>query len=97
MLTYAFCVRTFTHIEYIVTRQEHMKKRQIHARLIEQNSNFSQFARKHGYEPRTVTQVVTRWAGMSTLPRGRLSFRILRDLSREIGREISPGLLREDA
>lgn len=70
-----------------------MNKRQIQARLIEQNSNFRKFALSRGYEPRTVTQVVNRWAGKSELPRGRLSFRILRDLSRAIGREISPGLL----
>jgi hypothetical protein len=70
-----------------------MSKRQIQARLIEQNSNFRKFALSRGYEPRTVTQVVNRWAGKSELPRGRLSFRILRDLSRAIGREISPGLL----
>jgi len=33
-----------------------MKKRQIHARLIEQGSNFRRFALAHGYKPRTVTQ-----------------------------------------
>lgn len=70
-----------------------MNKRQIQARLIEQNSNFRKFALSRGYAPRTVTQVVNRWAGKSELPRGRLSFRILRDLSKAIGREISPGLL----
>lgn len=40
-----------------------MEKRQIQARLIEHGSNFRQFAINHGYEPRTVTQVVQRWAG----------------------------------
>nr|WP_256349523.1 hypothetical protein [Pseudomonas gingeri] len=70
-----------------------MAKRQIQARLIERNSNFRQFALSHGYEPRTVTQVVQRWAGNDTLPRGRLSFQILQDLSKIIGREILPGIL----
>lgn len=74
-----------------------MKKRQIHARLIELDTNFRRWAVSHGYEPRTVTQVVSRYAGKTTLPRGRLSYRILRELSRELGREVVPGILREDA
>ncbi|MBH3422871.1 hypothetical protein [Pseudomonas gessardii] len=72
-----------------------MEKRQIQARLIERGSNFRQFALTHGYEVRTVTQVVQRWAGHKTLPRGRLTFQILRDLSRVIGKEVLPGILAE--
>jgi hypothetical protein len=72
-----------------------MNKRQIHARLIERGSNFRQFALSHGYEPRTVTQAVERWAESETLPRGRLTFRILRELSQEIGAEVVPGILDE--
>ena len=72
-----------------------MEKRQIQARLIERGSNFRQFALSHGYEVRTVTQVVQRWAGHTKLPRGRLTFQILRDLSRVIGKEILPGILAE--
>lgn len=72
-----------------------MEKRQIQARLIERGSNFRQFALSHGYEVRTVTQVVQRWAGHETLPRGRLTFQILRDLSRVIGKEVLPGILAE--
>ncbi|KRP68659.1 MULTISPECIES: hypothetical protein [Pseudomonas] len=74
-----------------------MEKRQIQARLIERGSNFRQFALSHGYEVRTVTQVVQRWAGNKRLPRGRLTFQILRDLSRVIGKEILPGILAENA
>lgn len=70
-----------------------MEKRQIQARLIENGSNFRQFAISHGYEPRTVTQVVQRWAGQDSLPRGRLSFSILKDISRLIGKEVLPGIL----
>lgn len=72
-----------------------MNKHQIHARLIEQGSNFRQFAISTGYEPRTVTQAVDRWAGKQDLPRGRLTFRILKELSRTIGKEIVPGILHE--
>jgi hypothetical protein len=72
-----------------------MEKRQIQARLIERGSNFRQFALSHGYEVRTVTQVVQRWAGHNKLPRGRLTFQILRDLSRVIGKEVLPGILTE--
>ena len=74
-----------------------MEKRQIQARLIERGSNFRQFALSHGYEVRTVTQVVQRWAGHNKLPRGRLTFQILRDLSRVIGKEVLPGILAESA
>lgn len=73
-----------------------MAPNQIRARLVENGSSFRQFALAHGYEPRTVTQAVERWAGQEGLPRGRLTFSILRDLSREIGEEILPGILAED-
>ena len=66
---------------------------QIQARLVERGSNFRRFALDHGYAPRTVTQVVTRWAGKNELPVGRKSFRILVDLSHEIGQEVTPGIL----
>lgn len=74
-----------------------MNKRQIQARLIEHGSNFRQFALTHGYEPRTVLAVIDRWAGKNKLPRGRLSFRILKDLSAEIGKEVTPGISQEAA
>ncbi|AVE05193.1 hypothetical protein C9383_07310 [Pseudomonas palleroniana] len=72
-----------------------MEKRQIQARLIEHGSNFRQFAMNHGYGTRTVTQAVQRWAGHNSLPQGRLTFCILRDLSKFIGEEILPGILTE--
>lgn len=62
-----------------------MTPNQIRARLIEQGSNLRQFALQNGYEPRTVTQVVARHAGQSTLPNGRLAFEILSKLANEIG------------
>lgn len=74
-----------------------MQKNQIHASLIERGSNFRQWAIANGYEPRTVLAVVDRWAGKSDLPRGRLSFRILRDLSVAIGKEVTPGITQEVA
>ncbi|MFG7339423.1 hypothetical protein ACM7LV_10860 [Pseudomonas aeruginosa] len=70
-----------------------MNKRQIHARLIEQGLTFRQFALAKGYDPRTVTQTVTRWAGSDTLPNGRIAFSIMRDLSQQVGAELIPGLL----
>jgi len=70
-----------------------MNKRQIHARLIEQGSNFRKFALANGYDPRTVTQTVERWAGSQSLPNGRIAFSIMRKLSQQIGAELIPGLL----
>lgn len=72
-----------------------MDKLQIQIRLLESGSNFRKFALAHGYVPRTVTQVVDRWAGQKDLPRGRLSFQILKSLSMHIGHEVSPGILQE--
>lgn len=73
-------------------QEKAVTKREIQALLIMRNSNFLKFAAKYGYLARTVTQVVDRWAGKKELPQGRLSFRILVDLSREIDQEITPGL-----
>lgn len=73
-----------------------MNKNQIRARLVEKGSSLRQFALAHGYEPRTVTQAVDRYAESDSLPRGRLTFRILRDLSRELGFEILPGILADE-
>lgn len=72
-----------------------LEKCQIQARLIERGSNFRKFAISHGYEVRTVTQAVQRWAGHKALPQGRLTFQILRDLSRAIEVEVLPGILAE--
>lgn len=73
-----------------------MNKQQIRAQLIEAGSSLRQFALSAGYEPRTVTQAVSRWAGKRKLPRGRLTYQILHDLSVEIGNEIIPGILTKD-
>lgn len=70
-----------------------MNKVQVHAQLIERGSNFRQFALTNGYQPRTVLAVIDRWIGKEELPRGRLSFRILKDLSTAIGKEVTPGIL----
>jgi hypothetical protein len=70
-----------------------MNTNQIRARLVEKGSSYRQFALAHGYDPRTVTQTVARWAGSETLPNGRIAFSVMRDLSREIGVELIPGLL----
>lgn len=72
-----------------------MRHNQIHARMIERGTSFTRWAVDNGYNPRSVTQAVKRWAGADTLPRGRLTFRILQDLSVFIGAEILPGLLDE--
>ncbi|MBX9761584.1 MAG: hypothetical protein K2Y24_00930 [Pseudomonadaceae bacterium] len=70
-----------------------MTKLQIRARLIEQGISMRQFALTHGYDPRTVTQTIDRWAGSATLPSGRIAFSIMHALSLQIGSELIPGLL----
>ncbi|MBO2656195.1 hypothetical protein I6M49_22385 [Shewanella algae] len=74
-----------------------MDKNQIHARLIERGSNFARFAKQHGYQSRAVRHAVERWAGSERLPNGRLTFRMLKDLSTAIEAEIIPGIFAEAA
>ncbi|PIQ38940.1 MAG: hypothetical protein COW58_14385 [Thalassolituus sp. CG17_big_fil_post_rev_8_21_14_2_50_53_8] len=81
----------------IKSQAKRLAMRAIQARLVEQDSNFRQFALDKGFEPRTVTQVVARYAGQDDLPRGRLSFRILLELSRATGLEVVPGILKAAA
>lgn len=69
-----------------------MTKNQIQARLIERGSNFRRFALAHGYQPRTVQQAVSRYADSGKLPRGILTYKILRDLSCAIGQPVVEGL-----
>lgn len=70
-----------------------MNKLQIRARLLEQGLTLRQFAINKGYSPRTLTQVMDRWVGASSLPHGRVAFSIMRDLSIQVGAELIPGLL----
>ena len=72
---------------------EQMEKAKIRARLVERGTSYRQWAIAHNYHPRTVTQAVNRWAGKADLPRGRLTYNILRDLSQYIGAEVTKGVL----
>lgn len=74
-------------------RSRGLSKRQLQARLVERGSSFRQFALANGYQPRTVTQAVDRWAGQAQMPQGRLTYQILRDLSEAVGAEAIPGIL----
>ncbi|HBS41180.1 MAG TPA: hypothetical protein DEA26_00765 [Oceanospirillales bacterium] len=69
--------------------------RKVQAALVAQDLNFRQFAIQNGYTPDTVTRVVARYAGGTDLPRGRMSFRILLEISRLIGWEIVPGIKKQ--
>ncbi len=69
-----------------------MTKNQILAKLVLQDSNYRRFALAHQYEPRTVTQAVDRYAGTNKKPRGILTYKILRDLSKFIDEPVIDGL-----
>lgn len=62
-----------------------------------QGHSWASWAQSKGYQPRTVTQVAYRYAGTQDQPRGRLSWKILCDLSRDTGIELVPGSLKEAA
>lgn len=69
-----------------------MTKNQILAKLVERDSNFRRFAHAHQYRSRTVTQAITRYADSNKMPRGILTYKILRDLSKFIGEPVIDGL-----
>lgn len=70
-----------------------MHKHKVRSVLVARGTSYAAWAAEHGYNPRTVTQSVARWAGRSELPRGLKTYRILRELSAFIGKEIVPGVL----
>ncbi|PJJ97749.1 hypothetical protein CO615_06700 [Lysobacteraceae bacterium NML75-0749] len=74
-----------------------MKRNQVRALLVERGMSYRKWAIAHGYEPRMVVYAVNTYAGRSRLPKGRLTFKILKDLSLSLGQEIAPGVLEEAA
>lgn len=71
--------------------------RKLHAQLILKGYSWASWAEKHGYLARTVTQAAYRYAGSKDQPRGRLTWKILCDLSRDTGIELVPGSLKDAA
>lgn len=73
-----------------------MKPAHVRSLLVARETSYRRWALERGYAPRLVASVVSRYAGAHRLPRGRVSFRILRELSQFIGKEITPGVLGEE-
>ena len=48
--------------------EEQMEKHQVRARLVERGSSYRQWAIVNNYQPRTVTQAVSRWETDLALP-----------------------------
>lgn len=71
--------------------------RRVYANLVLQGHTLTSWAEAKGYLPRTANQVVTRYAGTQDQPRGRLSWKILCELSQDTGIELVPGSLKEVA
>ena len=67
-------------------------KRVIRARLVERGTTLRGWAIARGYRPSTVAGVIDRWAGRTEKPNGRIAFRILHEMSQDIGQEIIPGI-----
>lgn len=64
------------------------------AALVGKGLSVGSWARLRGYKEDTVRRTVTRWVGRTDrTPQGALARRILGDLSRDIGRELVPGIL----
>lgn len=71
--------------------------RRVHAALILSGYSYASWAEARGYLPRTVIQSVHRYAGTKNQPQGRLTWRILCELSQELSIELVPGSLKEAA
>lgn len=69
-----------------------MQKNSVLARFVKEGTTLRKWAKENRYNPRTVYQVLDRYAGTQETPRGVTGFNILRALSNEIGAEIVPGL-----
>lgn len=65
----------------------------IRAKLVEKDSSLRAWAMDNGYDASTVRLAVQRYAGGATMPRARLTFRILVEVSRFTGIEVVPGIL----
>ncbi|MFY9179645.1 MAG: hypothetical protein WAO12_07695 [Venatoribacter sp.] len=71
--------------------------RRAQAALVMKGYSYRSWAEEKGYVARTVIQAVHRYAGTQDQPRGRLTWKILCDLSRDTGIELVPGSLKEAA
>jgi hypothetical protein len=73
-----------------------MTRKELTLLLAEKELSLRQWALEHGYNPRTVAQVVSRYTNTDRQPRGRMTHRILRELSQALGKEILPGILEDE-
>jgi len=70
-----------------------MTRNQLLARLKLKGSDPSKFAHAHHYKARTVQQVIDRYVGKpDKRPRGILTYKILRDLSKAVGKPVIEGM-----
>jgi hypothetical protein len=74
-----------------------MTKRELRHALLSRGYTLSGWAAAHHYKQRIVQSAVDRWMGREGLPQGPLTYRILRDLSKEVGQELVPGILKDAA
>jgi hypothetical protein len=79
-----------------ITKGDTMTRKDLNVLLAERETSLRQWAIKNGYRPGTVTQVVNRYLSTDRKPRGRESYAILRGLSKDLGKEIVPGILQPD-
>lgn len=74
-----------------------MTKFELRRALLDRGYSLRSWAAAHNYKQRIVHSAVDRWIGREELPQGPLTYRILRDLSREVGKELIPGILKDAA
>ena len=68
-----------------------MSSQRIYAALRARGTSVPAWARAHGYQPRTVYQVIERWAHRTDRPpHGGMARQIIADLRAELGPELVP-------
>jgi len=69
-----------------------MTKNQLKGKLIERGYTVSAWAHRNDYKPRTVLQVIHRHVGTGSKHHGLVTDRILRDLSKTVGKPVVPDM-----
>ncbi len=70
---------------------------ELRAALLMRGMTLADWARSRGHDPKLARRIAHRWADRPGLPRGPLTRGILKDLSKDLGTAIPPGMNWEDA
>lgn len=70
-----------------MTTLRNATKNVIRAELMRRGMTLKDFATKHGFIPQSVCKAIDRHAGKESVPRGKITFRILETIHQEISHD----------